>query len=67
MLGGTVGIILIFLGTLIANSLINFQIVLGLNNIILGLSISGVIGVVAGFAPAYRASRLNPVVAIGTV
>ncbi len=67
VMGGIVGLLLIFLGSLIANSMMEFQIVLGLNNIILGLSISAVIGIIAGFAPAYRASKLNPVVAIQTV
>jgi putative ABC transport system permease protein len=67
VMGGIVGLLLIFLGSLIANSMMEFQIILGLNNIILGLSISAVIGIIAGFAPAYRASKLNPVVAIQTV
>jgi putative ABC transport system permease protein len=67
LMGGIVGLILIFVGTLVANSLMEFKIVLGLNNIITGLTISAVIGIIAGFAPAWRASRLSPVVAIGTV
>jgi len=67
VLGGIVGLALIFIGTQIANSMINFKIVLGFNNIALGLLISGAIGIIAGFAPAYRASRLNPVEAIATV
>jgi len=67
VMGGFVGLLLIFIGTLIANSMMTFHVVLGLNNIILGLSISAIIGIIAGFAPAYRASRLNPVVAIQTV
>ena len=67
LMGGAVGLVLIFIGSLIANSLMEFKIVLGLNNILIGLSISAVIGIIAGFAPAWRASRLNPVVAIATV
>ncbi|OFY56820.1 MAG: hypothetical protein A2X22_11855 [Bacteroidetes bacterium GWF2_49_14] len=67
VMGGIVGLLLIFVGSLIANTMMEFKIVLGLNNIILGLSISAVIGIIAGFAPAYRASKLNPVVAIQTV
>lgn len=67
VLGGIVGLILIFIGTLIANSFMSFHIVLGVNNIVIGLVISAIIGIIAGFAPAYRASRLNPVVAIQTV
>lgn len=67
LMGGIVGLLLIFIGTIVANSMMEFKIVLGLNNIVIGLSISAVIGIIAGFAPAWRASRLNPVVAIATV
>ncbi|MCX6227237.1 MAG: FtsX-like permease family protein [Bacteroidia bacterium] len=67
LMGGIVGLLLIFIGTLVANSMMEFKIVLGLNNIAIGLTISAVIGIIAGFAPAWRASRLNPVVAIATV
>ncbi len=67
VLGGAVGLLLIFIGSLIANSMMEFKIVLGLNNIVLGLAISAGIGIIAGFAPAWRASRLSPVVAIATV
>ncbi|MFH0760770.1 MAG: ABC transporter permease [Bacteroidota bacterium] len=67
VLGGIVGLILIFIGTLIANSMMEFQLVLGINNIVIGISISAGIGIIAGFAPAWRASRLNPVEAIQTV
>ena len=67
VLGGIVGLILIFIGTLIANSLMEFKLVLGLNNVVIGISISAAIGIIAGFSPAWRASRLNPVEAIQTV
>jgi len=67
VLGGIVGLILIFIGTLIANALMEFKLVLGLNNIVIGISISAAIGIIAGFSPAWRASRLNPVEAIQTV
>jgi len=67
LMGGAVGLLLIFIGSLIANSMMDFKIVLGLNNIAIGLTISAVIGIIAGFAPAWRASRLSPVVAIATV
>ncbi len=67
VLGGLVGLFLIFIGTLIANSMMEFQLVLGINNIAIGIAISAAIGIVSGFAPAWRASKLNPVVAIQTV
>ncbi|MFA5814594.1 MAG: ABC transporter permease [Bacteroidales bacterium] len=67
LMGGIFGLLLIFIGTIVANSMMEFKIVLGLNNIAIGLTISAVIGIIAGFAPAWRASRLSPVVAIATV
>jgi ABC-type antimicrobial peptide transport system permease subunit len=38
---------------------------LTLGNAFLALFISGIIGVVAGYAPAYAAAKMNPVDAIG--
>ncbi len=35
------------------------------SNIILAVAISGIIGIVAGYAPAYSAAKMNPVDAIG--
>jgi putative ABC transport system permease protein len=43
------------------------SIALSVANIIMGLTISGVIGVLAGFVPALSASRLDPVEAMNAV
>ncbi len=65
MIGGGLGLLFVFIGTLIAqNMFASFQIAMSPWNIILGFSISGVVGVIAGFIPAFSASRLDPVVAI---
>jgi len=66
LMGGAVGLLLIFSGTLIANSLIDMSFALSLGNILTGIIISIAIGVVSGFAPAWSASKLNPVVAINS-
>ena len=66
IIGGAIGLLLIFLGSLMVNSVSEFTITLSLSNIVLGITISAVIGIVSGFAPAWQASRLNPVVAIST-
>lgn len=66
ILGGVIGLLMIFAGTLIVSSMGEFKITLTLSNILLGLIISGIIGIVSGFAPAWSASRLNPVEAINT-
>ncbi len=67
MLGGIIGLILIFAGTLIFSAAADMTIALTMSNIILGLTISGVIGVLAGFIPALSASRLDPVEAMNSV
>ncbi len=66
LLGGIIGLLLVFVGFLIANNFIDMSFYLGWNNISLGLIISVVIGVVSGYAPARSAARLNPVVAINS-
>jgi putative ABC transport system permease protein len=65
VIGGIFGIILIVLGTLVINYLFDLNIYLTAANALLALFISGIIGVVAGYAPAYAAAKMNPVEAIG--
>ncbi len=63
--GGILGLLMIFIGSLVINYLYELNMHLTLGNIVLALTISGVIGVVAGYAPASSAARMNPVDAIG--
>ncbi len=64
LLGGIIG--LLFLGGLafLCSKIFDLDIYLQLNNIVLGLTISFVIGVISGVAPSYQAAKLNPVEAI---
>ncbi|HDP75126.1 MAG TPA: FtsX-like permease family protein [Bacteroidales bacterium] len=64
--GGVIGLLLIFIGTLAVTHGLDFNVSLTLPNIIRGLLISAVIGIVSGFVPAWVASRLSPVEAINT-
>jgi len=64
LIGGAIGLLFIFGGSLIATNITELKISLTLGNIILGLLISSVIGIISGFAPARTAARLNPVDAI---
>ncbi|HSH50140.1 MAG TPA: FtsX-like permease family protein, partial [Bacteroidales bacterium] len=66
LVGGSIGLILNYLGSLFANTQTELTITLTFGNILLGLTISIVIGIVSGFAPARSAARLNPVEAINT-
>lgn len=63
--GGILGLLMIFIGSLVINYLYELNMHLTLGNIVLALTISGIIGVVAGYAPASSAARMNPVDAIG--
>ncbi len=63
--GGALGLLLVFIGTLIVNYLYPLGLYLTAGNITLGITISAIIGIIAGFAPASSASRMNPVEAIG--
>lgn len=65
LIGGLVGLIMIFLGTIGVNYFYDLNIHLTVANVILAIFISGTIGVVAGYAPANAAAKMDPVTAIG--
>lgn len=65
VIGGILGVFMIFLGTLIINYLYELNMYLTLGNMFLAIFISGIIGIVAGYAPASAAAKMNPVEAIG--
>lgn len=65
IIGGLLGVLMIFIATLVINYLYDWNIYLTLANILLAVFISGIIGIVAGYAPAYSAAKMNPVEAIG--
>lgn len=64
VIGGFIGLLIVYLITLVAGDSVGMEIVLTKSNIILGFTISILIGVVSGFVPAYGASQLDPVEAI---
>jgi putative ABC transport system permease protein len=64
LFGGAMGLMLVYLLVTILTSAIEFEFVLSLSRIVMGVSISAIVGIVAGIIPAIRASRLNPVDAI---
>jgi putative ABC transport system permease protein len=66
LLGGLIGLLLVYFLTFGVKAVFDVQVVLDLKNIILGIGTSLTIGVISGIIPAYFASRLDPVEAIRT-
>jgi putative ABC transport system permease protein len=64
LLGGLVGLLLVFLGSVAVSKLMDVDLYLTAANMVKGMVISVTIGLVAGVVPAWSASRLNPVDAI---
>ncbi len=64
LMGGAVGLLLVFAGTTIVASIFDIDFLLSTSNILLGLNVSAIIGLVSGFLPAWSAARLDPVEAI---
>ncbi len=64
LMGGAVGLIFVFLLSMILTSVLDFEFVLGYFNVFLGTGLAAAIGVLAGILPAISASKLDPVEAI---
>ena len=62
--GGMIGLILVYLLTLILTNVFNFPVFISGGILFLAISICIIIGILAGIIPALTASRLDPVVAI---
>ncbi|MBL0341571.1 MAG: ABC transporter permease [Bacteroidetes bacterium] len=64
IIGGAIGLLLVFLIAEGASSMLDFDLSLSFTNIVRGFIISAIIGIISGFIPAYTASKLDPVEAI---
>jgi putative ABC transport system permease protein len=64
LMGGLIGLLIVFIMTLFSEALLNFELNLSFGNIFLGVMVSAIIGLVSGFVPSYNASRLDPVEAM---
>ncbi len=64
LIGGVIGLLLVWLITLVLTKALDFDFVLSIGNIILGTSLAAIIGLIAGILPAISASKLDPVEAI---
>lgn len=64
IIGGVIGLLIVWCGTYVVEKKWDLEVGLTQSNIILGITLSALIGVVSGFVPAYNASQLDPVEAI---
>ncbi len=64
VIGGIMGMLFVWIISLILTNVLDFEFVLGMNNVLLGTGLAALIGLIAGILPAISASRLDPVEAI---
>ena len=64
VLGGAIGVILGALAAYVVTSLDILQTKVSISSVILAFGVSAAIGIIFGYYPARRASRLNPIDAL---
>lgn len=64
--GGIIGLLIVFIGATVISMSGDFTVSLTMDNIVLGIGISSLIGLVSGIFPAWQGARMDPVVAINT-
>jgi putative ABC transport system permease protein len=64
IIGGLIGLTLVFLLTLILTNALNFPVFISTGYMALAIIICIIVGILAGFVPALQASKMDPVVAI---
>ena len=62
--GGIIGVALVWLILLFVSKALNFEIEMSVFNIVIGLFLSVLVGLISGIFPALKASRMDPVEAI---
>jgi putative ABC transport system permease protein len=64
LIGGIIGMIMVWGIATLLTSMVEFEFVLGVSNIIIGTGLAAFIGLLSGILPAISASKLDPVEAI---
>ena len=66
LIGGLIGMFLVWIIALVMSSVLDFEFVLSASNMLLGTGLAAFIGLLSGIIPAITASKLDPVEAIRT-
>jgi putative ABC transport system permease protein len=66
VIGGVIGLLLVWIISIILTKALDFEFILGVGNIVLGTGLAAAIGLISGILPAIAASKLDPVEAIRT-
>lgn len=66
VIGGIIGLFLVWIISVVLTKVLDFEFVLGMGNILLGTGLAAIIGLISGILPAITASKLDPVEAIRT-
>jgi len=66
VIGGLIGLFLVWIIALTLTNMLDFEFILSFSNVLLGTSLSAIIGLLSGILPAISAARLDPVEAIRT-
>lgn len=61
LIGGVAGLLLVFVITTVLSQVIDFELYMSFGNIMFGIILSMVVGVISGMIPALQASRMDPV------
>lgn len=64
VLGGILGLIVVFVAVKIITYVYEFEIFLSMKNIMIGLITSIIVGIISGIIPAWQAAKMDPVEAI---
>jgi putative ABC transport system permease protein len=66
VIGGIIGLLLVWIISFVLTKVADFEFVLGIGNVLLGTGLAALIGLISGILPAIAASKLDPVEAIRT-
>jgi len=64
LIGGAIGLLIVWLLAMLLTNILEFEFVLSFSNILIGTSLSVIVGLISGILPAISASKLDPVEAI---